>query len=371
MQKRSFIPGLMALSVILSLACSLGSALSTATPPATPMPPTLQPATEAPTEDSGAVPAAAGSVTPPPLVATIMASQHAMKPASAAPGSAPHYDVDSSGTAPENRAPYGDSYNINLFERPFTETVMNYIPALDITTFTLSQDNDWYYVSFDLAGGDMNDPLGIMYGVEIDKDHDGSGDVLVWAGPPFTAEWLAETTRVYIDTNHDTGGPSAERSDAVLQGDGYDTLIFDRGQGNDPDLAFARLNPQSSSAVQIAFKRSLAGNAFLWGVWADAGLRDPGKFNYNDRFKEEDAGSPEKSEKYYPIKAVSQVDNTCWLPAGFQPIGEEAHLCPSSEPPAPKPKNGPTPSSCPPGMFCGLFLIPHWNLLYPTQPIIK
>ena len=29
------------------------------------------------------------------------------------------YDVDSSGTASEKRAPYGDSYKINRLERPF------------------------------------------------------------------------------------------------------------------------------------------------------------------------------------------------------------------------------------------------------------
>jgi hypothetical protein len=318
----------------------------------------------APQDTTGPVPAAAGSVTPPPLVATVMASQHAMKPAESVPAASPHYDVDSSVTASENRAPYGDAYNINLFERPFTETVMNYLPALDITTFSLSQDSDWDYVSFDLSGGDLNDPLGVDYGVELDTNHDGFGDVLVWAEPPYTTTWIAETVRVYQDSNHNTGGLSAEKSDAVLAGDGYDTIIFNRGQGNDKDLAWVRLNPQVASAIQIAFKRSLSGKAFMWGAWADAGLRDPAKFNYNDRFKEEDAGSPEKSEKYYPIKSISQVDNTCWLPVGFKPIGEEAHLCPTDEPPAPKHKPGPTPVNCPPGILCWII----WPTIIPPPP---
>ncbi len=59
---------------------------------------------------------------------------------------------------------------------------------------------------------------------------------------------------------------------------------------------------------------------------------------------EADAGSPEKSEQYYPIKAIYEVDNTCWVAVGFKPTGEEPHLCPSTAPPATrKPKPIPTP----------------------------
>ena len=280
----------------------------------------------------GAIPAAAGSATPPPLVATVMASQHVLKPADVGASGVLNYDVESSGTGPEHRAPYGDSYNINLFERPFTPSEMNYLPALDINTFQLSEDANFYYIAVDLIGGDPNDEMGINFGVELDTDHDGYGDYLVWAQPPYGPEWLAETVQVYQDTDHDTGGASAEKSDAVYPGNGYDKLVFDRGQGADIDLAWARANPQVSAAIQIAFKRSLAGSAFMWGVWADAGLRDPALFNYNDRYLEEQAGSPEKSEKYYPIDAVAQVDNTCWPAYGFKPLGYEPHLCPSLEP---------------------------------------
>jgi len=293
--------------------------------------------------DSGALPAAAGSATPPALIATVMASTHVAKPGEPPASGTLNYDVDSSGTGSEHRAPYGDSYNINLFERPFTKTDMNYIPPLDILTFQISEDATWFYVSFDLVGGDLNDALNLNYGVELDTDHDGYGDFLVWAQPPYTPEWLAETVLVYQDTNHDTGGASAEKSDAVYPGDGYDKLIFDRGQGEDPDLAWVRANPQVSTAIQFAFKRSLAGAAFMWGVWADAGLRDPGAFNYNDRYTEPDAGSPEKSEPYYPIREIFQVDNTCWPAYGFKPLGYEAHLCPSLEPQPTKHKAPPTP----------------------------
>jgi hypothetical protein len=341
--------------LILSLACNLATQFTSASsPPSAAAPSSPPPAapSSAPVQAGSAIPAAAGSATPPPLVATIMASHHVMTPANVVPAGTINYDVDSSVTASEHRAPYGDSYNINLFERPFTKTAMDYLPELDITTFSLSQDNDWSYVSFDLSGGDLNDKLGVNYGVELDTDHDGFGDVLVWASPPYTPDWLAETVQVYKDSNHDTGGLSAEKSDAVFSGNGYDTIIFDRGQGTDTDLAWVRLNPQTSSAIQFAFKRSLAGSAFMWGVWADAGLRNPAAFNYNDRFTEADAGSPQKSEKYYPINAINQVDNTCWQFIGFKPTGEEPHLCPVEAPPKVKHKPQPTPQGCTPWWTC-------------------
>ena len=74
----------------------------------------------------------------------------------------------------------------------------------------------------------------------------------------------------------------------------------------------------------------------MWGVWADAGIKDPSKFNYNDRFTLKQAGSPIKSSSDYPIKAIYQVDNTCWAPYGFHPTGYEPHLCPSNAPPSTK-----------------------------------
>ncbi len=275
------------------------------------------------------------SLRPPPI-------NHLVMPADIVPNGANNYDVDSSVTAPENRAPYGDSYNINLFERPFTQTTMTYIPALDINIFRLSQDATWYYVTLQLNGGDMNDPIGIDYGVEIDTNHDGIGDYLIWANQPYETSWNPGTVRIYSDPNQDVGGASPEKSDAnattnaPFPGDGYETIVFDRGQGPDPDMAWVRIDPNDATLVEFAFKRSLAGNAFMWGVWADGGLKDPSKFNYNDRYTLAQAGSPIKNSSDYPIKAIYQVDNTCWAPFGFKPNGFEPHLCPSNAPPSTK-----------------------------------
>lgn len=345
MSDRRSIPGLVLAALVLALACNLPFALGTS--------PTQGPVIPwASAQFASPQPAGAGQ-TPAPPVSGTAATQHTATPADVGSSGTLNYDVDSSGTGAEHRAPYGDSYNINLFERPFTLSDMTYLPQLDILTFQLSKDATWYYVSIDLAGGDMNDPTGINYGVELDTNHDGFGDYLIWAKPPYTTTWATETVRVLQDTNHDTGGLSAEKSDAPFTGDGYDKIIFDGGQGADPDLAWVRLNPQVTAAVQFAFKRSLAGDAFMWGVWADSGLKDPSKFNYNDRFTEEQAGSPEKSEKYYPIKAIYQVDNTCWPAVGFKATGDEPHLCPSLAPEPTKRKPAPTGvATCPPGAVC-------------------
>jgi hypothetical protein len=87
----------------------------------------------------------------------------------------------------------------------------------------------------------------------------------------------------------------------------------------------------------------------MWGVWADAGLKDPSKFNYNDRFTLKQAGSPIKSSSDYPVKSIYQVDNTCWLAIGFKTNGFEPHLCPSNAPPSTKKPRTPVPPTIVPG----------------------
>ena len=255
---------------------------------------------------------------------------HAVFPADIQSAGAFVYDVDSRGTAPENRAPYGDSYKLNRFERPFTQTAMNYLPDVDILTFRINADQNWYYVSIQLSGPSSTGGLTADYALELDFDRDGHGDYLVWAKPPLASSWTTDGVTVYMDSNNDTGGLSPERADANFSGNGYDQVLIASGRnGLDPDLAWVRLDPRSSTSVQFAFKKSLVGGAFMWGVWADFGLRDPARFNYNDYFTEELAGSPERSEtKFYPIKAVFAVDNTCRVPYGFIPNGYEPLLCP-------------------------------------------
>ncbi len=289
------------------LSCTLPSAQPTPVPE-TPLPPSPPPNT-----------------IPAPETPAIV---HVSQPANQVSSAGLVYDVDSSGTGPEKRAPYGDSYNIDLLERPFSQD-MTYIPDLDIVTFQVSEDDTWVYVSLQLVGVNPNNDLGIDYGVVIDNDADGYGDFIVWASPPYAEDWTAENVKVFADKNHDTAGYSPVKSDAPFDGDGYETLVFDGGQGDDPDLAWVRINASARANVQFAFKRTLTDGSYMLGVMADAGLKDVGKLDYVDRFTLLQAGSPVRSDQnYYPLKALYAVDNTCRQAYGFIPTGFEPQLCP-------------------------------------------
>jgi hypothetical protein len=117
------------------------------------------------------------------------------------------YDVESAGTAPEKRAPYGDSYEWNRLERPFSQD-MSYVSDLDISRFTVASDSDWWYVSLKLMGIDPNNALGINWHRTRSQSM-GFGDYLIWAHPPYPISGTPSRA-IYQDKNHNTGGISAE-----------------------------------------------------------------------------------------------------------------------------------------------------------------
>ncbi len=280
----------------------------------------------APTQTESPTATVSPTVTLVPPTPTI-AIAHALIPSTSVEVGKLIYDVTSVDTAVEKRAPYGDSYKTNLFERPFTQD-MTYIPDMDIVSYNLSQDEKFYYVSIQLVGADPNNAMGINYAVELDLDADGYGDYIVVAHPPYNVNWSTDNVQVIQDTDHDTGGLSAENTDAPLPGSGYDKIIFDGGQGEDHDLAWVRVNAGKLATVQFAFKISLAETRFMCGVLADAGLKDVTSLDYVDRYTEAEAGSPEKDSANYPLKAIFAVDNVCRDAVGFVGTGEEPQRCP-------------------------------------------
>lgn len=330
------------LLMVTSLACSL-TTKAVPNAPLGNLPPATSPQ-NAPSSEPAAPGAGPSSTGTPGAPVT-----HLATPADAVPAGLNVPDVVSQDTAPEKRAPYGDSYDINRFERPFLQD-MTYVPDLDISAFTVSSDATWWYLSIQLVGSDPNNKLGIDYGVELDTNHDGFGDYLLWAHPPYSTTWDTAPVQVFQDTNHDTGGLSAEKSDAPLNGDGYETLIFHGGVGDaDPDMAWVRILNGPAATVQFAFKRSWSGNVFMIGPIADAGLKDPGKMDYSDRFTIAQAGSPVRNNPNYPLKALYAVDNVCRAAVGFKATGYEPQLCPSLEPPSTKkPHSTPTLVAPPP-----------------------
>lgn len=290
-----------------------------------------------------------GEAPAPAMVTATVAVTHVMVPSEPPGAGRLVYDVSSQETALEQRTPYGDSYQINRLERPFGQD-MTYISYLDIKSYTAASDTNWWYVTVKLAGANPSSDSTAVYGVELDKDHDGFGDFLIWARPPFTNGWDTASTKIFQDKNHDTGGLSAEKSDAPITTDGYEIQIFNGGVGDaDPDLAWVRTSGSAADTVQFAFKKAWSGTTFMLGVLGDSGLKDPGKLDYVDRFTAAEAGSPVRDNSNYPLKALFAVDNVCREAFGFDATGYEPQLCPRAEPTKkPKPTSEPSTAVPPP-----------------------
>ncbi len=346
---------LIVIIVIVGLACSLPGVAPQTAPqlPAT-QPAQLEP-TPAPPQPTETLFSGESNLPALPTATSTPVIVHIDFPGNAVETGAIVYDVESSGTAPEKRAPYGDSYDIYRMERPFTQD-MTYIADMDIATYNVKIAEDWIYVSIELIGKEPNNELGIHYGVELDVNGDGFGDYLIWSNPPYTPEWSTQGVQVFADRNRDSGGLSAELSDAPLEGDGYETMVFDSGLGDDPDLAWIRVYAGRQATVQFAFKKTLAGSSFLLGVLADAGLNEVGRMYYNDRFTEVEAGSPEKIEKQYPLKALYAFDNACREAFNFKVTGYEPMLCPREAPTA-RPRATQA-QFCPPPLT---YVCPNWD----------
>jgi hypothetical protein len=343
-------------SVATSLSLFLSACNLPTTPVAEPTTPPL-PATEPPAAVTVELP------TPVPTeMSTLTPTEipHTMVPGDV-PGGTRVYDNESYSTASLNYAASGDWYEHNRFERPFTPNGMNYLSYIDIQTFNISKDARWFFVSVELAdlvvATEGYEPV---FGVEVDNDLDGRGNFLLWVTPPLEKEWSVKNLKVFRDANHDVGGSRPDQMDGK-KGNGYETLIFDAGQGDDPDLAWVRADPVNVNFIQFAFKQTMIGNptsGFEAAIWADASnLKDPAQFAYNDLMAIELAGSPLKGDANYPIKAVYAVDSTCYRPfgttGGYAPL-----ICPVSEekakrPPRKKPSEpgGPTPAACVPNPF--------------------
>jgi hypothetical protein len=261
-------------------------------------------------------------------------------------------DSDSSLRASEKRVLSGDNFNNNLFERPFTSEEMFYQPDLDILTVDFAEDELFFY--FTIRMKDVHPEAGELtgfYGIEFDRTLTGRGDLLVFTDDP-GATWSAQKVTIYIDENVDVGGTQPLIPDTGHEGSGYDGLRIMQGG----EAAFTRLDPADPQAVQFAISRSLLGDPeqFLWGGWADNGIKNPAAFDYNDLFNFSEAGSPFRDNSEYPVKELFNVDNTCRLPYGFPQGGNIPGMCKNAPPPTEKTTGNPG-SSC-----------PYWEWCYPV-----
>jgi hypothetical protein len=228
------------------------------------------------------------------------------------------------------RAFAGDRFTLGKYERPYNANTMDtYYPYLDIVSANFYAEADWVYVRVTLVGPDPNNGFPATYAVEIDKNRDGRGDLLIIVDHPSGMDWSSSGVRVLTDKNGDMGGVNPLFSDSQ-QGDGYEAVLFDQGQGQVPDAAWARLDPSDPNSLDMAFKTSLLGSdtKFLAGLWAGIDNLDPAKFDLNDHFTHEQAGEANPDiANFYPIKELAALDNTCRQAIGFVPNGNEPALC--------------------------------------------
>ncbi|MDP2966534.1 MAG: hypothetical protein Q8N39_10970 [Pelolinea sp.] len=251
-------------------------------------------------------------------------------------------EIDTSNTA-EDKIALGDSFRLGTLERPFTQDVMDYSKEVDLLEVTLAKDLDFYIFNLMLVGPNQEKGYpSAHYGIEFDTDRDGRGDILLWAKGNGISDWTIDDVMVLSDSNDDVGGSRPVLPD-TNSGDGYDKVLFSLEKLDDPDAAWQRMD--STSNVQLAIKTSLVGGSrYFWRAWADSGLADPIKFDYNDSFSEEQAGSPNKNSKFYPVGQLNLMDSTCWIAFNFEPTGKDLGGCYQLQQPTPVPTK-PTPNA--------------------------
>jgi hypothetical protein len=249
-------------------------------------------------------------------------------------------DANSSLKASEKRAVSGDNFSDGLYERPFTSQSMIYQPDLDILNASMSKDDKFFYFVIKLAGViEKPQPLSGQYGIEFDLNKDGRGDLLVLAQKP-VKEWSTAGVQIFTDPDGDVGGKIPMTTEAGFKGDGYEKKM---DASNSGAAVFARLSPSDPASVEIAVSADQLGGVkeYLWNAWADGGIQDPSKFDYNDTFGPSQAGSPIKTAADYPLKALFSLDNTCRVVYGFTSNINIPGMCTSVQPKEPAATRGP------------------------------
>lgn len=229
----------------------------------------------------------------------------------------------------------GDFLRKNVFERPFTSIEMEYLPDVDIADFSITSDDNFFYIKISLIGlNPKSQALTGSYGVEIDRNADGRAELLLVTRPPYSTEFSTDGTSAYLDINGDVGGQSINRPDDY-DSNGFEAVVFDLAQGihpeDDPDFLWARTSTYGNlPAIELAFKKWIFDSgkeAFMWSVVSSAEELNPSEFYFHDHYSVEEAGTANTDTPYYPLKDLAGMDNTCRIPIGFQVTGNEPMGC--------------------------------------------
>lgn len=239
-------------------------------------------------------------------------------------------DFDSSKIL-ENQTPIGgDRFTFGRFERPFNANTMDmYYSELDIVNTEVFQDDLWIFGRLFIKDLGASSSIA-KYAVEIDVDINGKAEWLVIADKPVSTEWTVTGVRVYQDANQNVGGEFPMLTDNVPPvTDGFETLFFDQGIGENPDTAWVRISPTDPNLIEFAINRRAISNPakYLINYWAGRNL-DPAKFDLNDAYTHEQAGAADIGLNiFYPIKEIAEIDNSCRMAVGFKVNGAEPGLC--------------------------------------------
>ena len=240
-------------------------------------------------------------------------------------------DPDSSANATRKLVSGGEKFVRGVYERPFNaESMDTYFPYLDIVDLQGFKDDEWGFATISLSSTDANGKLPGNYAVELDLNKDGRGEWLILASNPTSTDWATQGVQTWNDTNGDVGGGLPTIADENPPGDGYESLIFDQGNGGKMDDAWVRVSADDARTITIAFKLSQIGNpaSFAMGAWAGSkNSLDPALFDLNDHMTHIEAGSPLPSLFVYPLKQLAEIDNTCRIAIGFFPTGNVPGLC--------------------------------------------
>ncbi len=303
-----------------------------------PVPVTEPPATAQPVASQAVLvtPVITPSVQPLPTPQTVSEPvTHVIIPSTGTSDRATAHDNENSLFYDTKKVKTGDEFYKNRFERPFTSVDMAYLPDLDIVNFSITSDANFFYVNISMVELDSaTQSLTGYYGVEIDRNADGRAEVLLTTRPPYSTEFTADNVTAYLDVNSDVGGNIINRPDD-FGSDGFETTIFDLGQGvypeGNPDLVWVRQATDGAlPAVEIAFARWMfkdGAEAFMWSVLSNDAAINPASLYYNDYFTAEQAGAANTDDPNYPIKELAAMDNTCRVPLGFQAVGTEPLGC--------------------------------------------
>ena len=207
-----------------------------------------------------------------------------------------------------------DTWDEAHLERPFDSQNGTYFAAVDIVRIAMGTDQNWMYGKISLYQGAAGHiPADLSLWFEIDTDFDSRGEYLILATGVNTNDWTTDGVQVWWDQTGDVGGEQPHVPDGQA-GDGYETLLFDGGQGEDPDLAWVRIDPEDAASVEFAFKPSFLpeNQYFAWWAGSMLGAFDAGKMELVDRLDDH---------------STWNMDNTCgWIFNG-KPSNKIVNIC--------------------------------------------